>query len=553
MNQSKKWIIILSAISLLSLGAITTISVFFTRHKVLKINSNQENTNLNFTRQKLIQQYDNIIDYQDKADINVYFTPYGIQPFYNFVRLAMLSKNEAHFLYTKNVVFQENLNKDSFEEFLKTKRLNNTNLNDEKNEENHKNSRVIDLGTQFESSAYNYISSIIKNNPNKNIFVWLNSDFFKNDIRFAELSQNPNVVVNAIEDSNILGTMIAEEWIPQIKETYFINNKWDYNSKIYDRYTQYLLGQKLDNIQLFFSSHKVVEDLKNNQIHNVLPFFSSDINKEIKDVLFSSRDKNRKRLSVEHYPKITGLNWEKERDKVQKIEAINNKKSLIIMGSVSEEDYQFVINVAKKYGKQYNIFYKGHPGHNIVNKWIEDELSQHKEVSYSDFVDNSSKKFILPDDVYVVPLESQIPSEELTTNHALEDNGLFFDKWILTDSTSGAVNGIINGKNIPNDIIASRDAKTHQMIFSGTAEYKELISTILGNIASKFLTIKKINEKNDKDINNYQINISPNSYLIVDLSKTKIDTNENNDIIFLITVKSTIDNSQYLIKTTNKK
>ncbi|MCU4117019.1 hypothetical protein N8G13_00885 [Mycoplasma zalophi] len=68
-------------------------------------------------------------------------------------------------------------------------------------------------------------------------------------------------------------------------------------------------------------------------------------------------------------------------------------------------------------------------------------------------------------------MESQIQSEELTTNHAIEENGLYFDKWIGLDSISSALYGIDNNKNSIEDLLAVYDLKKGKLIFQ--AENKE--------------------------------------------------------------------------------
>lgn len=78
------------------------------------------------------------------------------------------------------------------------------------------------------------------------------------------------------------------------------------------------------------------------------------------------------------------------------------------------------------------------------------------KLSYRDYLDNTTKTYTLPDNNIVRPLEIQIQSEEFTTHHALEENGLRFDKWASVDITSSALIGLNNGYNALSDLIEIR-------------------------------------------------------------------------------------------------
>ncbi|MCU9934966.1 hypothetical protein [Mycoplasmopsis cynos] len=65
----------------------------------------------------------NILDIQDESDINLYFSSYGVQTFYNLIRMSMLSKKEVHFYRSNKLIsFHKDLNVNEFEHFLKNNR-----------------------------------------------------------------------------------------------------------------------------------------------------------------------------------------------------------------------------------------------------------------------------------------------------------------------------------------------------------------------------------------------------------------------------------------------
>ena len=172
----------------------------------------------------------------------------------------------------------------------------------------------------------------------------------------------------------------------------------------------------------------------------------------IQNKVFEARDKNNKRL-IAHWPKVIGMNWETERDKVLEKQK-NGKQSLIFLGdtrvSVEKDMLAYII---ENYQDTYNIYYKGHPGHNDNNSFIESVINQGEEIGYKDLLTNELKKTKIKKGNEIVVLESQISSEELTTYHALETNGLHFDKFASSGFFSNALLGIENGYNTLDDLI----------------------------------------------------------------------------------------------------
>lgn len=184
----------------------------------------------------------------------------------------------------------------------------------------------------------------------------------------------------------------------------------------------------------------------------------------IQNKVFEARDKNNKRLFA-HWPKVIGMNWETERDKVLEKQK-NGKQSLIFLGdtrvSVEKDMLAYII---ENYQDTYNIYYKGHPGHNDNNSFIESAINQGEEIGYKDLLTNELKKTQIKKGNEIIVLESQISSEELTTYHALETNGLHFDKFASSGFFSNALLGIENGYNTLDDLIFVYNKDTSKETF----------------------------------------------------------------------------------------
>lgn len=81
------------------------------------------------------------------------------------------------------------------------------------------------------------------------------------------------------------------------------------------------------------------------------------------------------------YPLISGIDWHKELDLYNQA-MTNGKKALIIIGNGTlGTEKQFIEQVWNRYHNEYNIFYKGHPGHADVATWfVNDFGSSHSDV-----------------------------------------------------------------------------------------------------------------------------------------------------------------------------
>ncbi|WP_155946927.1 hypothetical protein [Mycoplasmopsis gallinarum] len=492
-----------------------------------------------------LNQTDNIVDLGKKADINIFYSSYGIQPFFNLVRLAMLIPTETHFIYTKSIPFQSKINSEYFENYLKNEKS--LPVVDSENQElisyintinqaNYNRSKVYALDEWNDTKAYEYCKKLVHLNGNKKINLYINSDLYKNEPRFATLtSEFPNLAVIGIEDSNVIAYHAINEWIPRVYDLYLNadGSPKDQNEfpTFLSRDSMYLVTNLFPNIASYFSPINYVEQLQTMHIKNVFAFFNNpaDSHKEIKDLIFSQRDRNRKRLMT-HWSKIIGLDWETERDIVKNDYELNQKESLIIIGTEFEKDQNLVTYLANKYADNYNIYYKGHPGKNVNATWITNNLSPSqigKKVKFVNPHTNEETFYTVSENHIIRALETQISSEELTTYHvlnsegtALLDNGLKFDKWILFDSGSGATRGINNGYNVPHDILEIIDpylnGKENDLIDTTNSLYNQYIYKIVSNsIASQLINLTLTAEaetKNIDDLNldDFVLNYNPN-------------------------------------------
>ncbi|WP_027121357.1 hypothetical protein [Mycoplasma leonicaptivi] len=130
-----------------------------------KVQNNQvKNTNI----KKLKYKDQNLINVQNDADVNFYYSSYGVQTFYNMIRLAMLSTKEVHFYHSnKFVAIQNDFNDDEFLKFIQNER----NASDE----DKRNSTIKRIGYYIEGGYYKEAYEYAKSNPNKKINVWFNS------------------------------------------------------------------------------------------------------------------------------------------------------------------------------------------------------------------------------------------------------------------------------------------------------------------------------------------------------------------------------------------
>ena len=221
----------------------------------------------------------------------------------------------------------------------------------------------------------------------------------------------------------------------------------------YNKFNQYTASTKFKKVSIWWTDETYLPKWQEIGAKRMYLYDKKDKTKSvIQNKVFEARDKNNKRLFA-HWPKVIGMNWETERDKVLEKQK-NGKQSLIFLGdtrvSVEKDMLAYII---ENYQDTYNIYYKGHPGHNDNNSFIESAINQEEEIGYKDLLTNELKKTQIKKGNEIIVLESQISSEELTTYHALETNGLHFDKFASSGFFSNALLGIENGYNTLDDLI----------------------------------------------------------------------------------------------------
>ncbi|MGZ9429022.1 hypothetical protein [Mycoplasma sp. 1012] len=492
----KNKLIIFSILGISSAISISSLVTYFAtkyHHRIENKITNDEFSRVEF---KETEKYTNILDEQDSADINIYYSSYGVQTFYNLIRMAMLSKKSVIFYHSKNnVEIQQQLNTNELRKFLQNER--NT---DEIYLEDSKVIEVKGEENKFFEQAY-YQAYL---NPTKKVNVWFNSDHIASAGSYFEKIKNlKNVKLQAIEDSNVLGEYHIEHFYSQeeFKSKYydFSKNEWKTNLGSYDRLTQYFRSAEMNNLKIYWSDKIVSNKYSILNFKNHLPFFENYNN--LKDLIFTIRTKENKRFSS-FWSKITGLDWEKERDKVNELKSKFNKPSLIILGSGYDEDFDYVMTIIAKLNSQYNIFYKGHPGVNKTSNELQKAIKSAKEISYYDY-DQKVKRTLNTAKIQNFDiLESQISSEELTTHHANEEKGLWFDKWFATDYSTSALFGLKNNKNNFEDLIGFVDLLSNKedLIWSDEKEFTGKFESIVQKIAAKniFATLKEESKNKDK-------------------------------------------------------
>ena len=469
-------------------------------------NQIKKNEQLNATEaisEENISNANNIVDVANLAEINLFYSTYGVQTYNNMVRLAMLANSEVHFIKNTFLPFQNKLDTTYFTNFLRNDKkvdedknnklierlnkeldklkTNNVDKNQiaklekeikELKETPYKNSSVIEIGS-FSNivKAYNAFDHIIKNNLNKKINIWVNSDHFCDHPQFFNFLGYKNVTIHGLEDSEIMNHYYFEGDSGYKNEFLKYYNKSNGEINLvpsgYNKFNQYTASTKFKKVSIWWTDETYLPKWQEIGAKRMYLYDKKDKTKSvIQNKVFEARDKNNKRLFA-HWPKIIGMNWETERDKVLEKQK-NGKQSLIFLGdtrvSIEKDMLAYII---ENYQDTYNIYYKGHPGHNDNNSFIESVINQGEEIGYKDLLTNELKKTQIKKGNEIIVLESQISSEELTTYHALETNGLHFDKFASSGFFSNALLGIENGYNTLDDLIFvyNKDKATSQETF----------------------------------------------------------------------------------------
>ena len=328
----------------------------------------------------------------DDGSTNIYGT-HAMYPYSYTVKHAILSKNKVIFApvkYNTTWEFQKKFNSSKFLSFKKEEKLSAIVWDDIKTRE------------EYFDKVYEYA---VKNKNEKiNLFV--------NDARsmLGKIWPLKNVSVVFIGDSS----KDYEYW-KSGKHNYWgigVKQKRDFRHErdIYLADSNSLILKEDSNI------------IKSNNIT------------EMQDRLFATKSigKIKKRL-FSIYNEISGFDY-KESLKILKNISKNGKPTLLVLGSYAGKGYverseKFISWIVDKYKDKYNIFYKGHPGHNYVTNNVLRNI-------------NNGENDVLKQKIHI--LNTFLPSEELTNNHISE--GMRFDKFIAAGATS-ALSKIANGAN----------------------------------------------------------------------------------------------------------
>ncbi|MCS4536783.1 hypothetical protein NXS15_01420 [Mycoplasma sp. CSL7475-4] len=427
----------------------------------VKFIENDTEKTLQIDDENLINEYSDVTSLLDQADINMFGISTSIQPFWDQLRLAMMAKGEVHFT---QFVYGDNrmsVDKDKFEDWLNNKRA----INNDKS----KKSRVYNFNRFWTNKDYlvKVLRDVIVANPDKKINLWVSSAELNYVRQYLELAAFTNVKFLCLnEASSIISSY----------ETRFLNDIDNFNKKgqminiddIESGPTGWIpISTILDNVYFFFEDHNGVNKFKNKELKRIYPY-SVDKDWRIKNKFFQTRDINKKRIPfTEEYYEISRQDWRVERDKVKQNQKLHgDKPKIIFLGSGGDVKIEkdSLSHVIDKYQDTYNIYYKGHPNFSVIDKWIEEVVNKNQQIEYTDRIHTTD--FSKPVELHtslkegnsITVLNNQIPSEELTTNHANDfgsEEGLWFEKWATVDMNTGALKAIldVSGKNTASDLI----------------------------------------------------------------------------------------------------
>lgn len=288
------------------------------------------------------------------------------------------------------------------------------------------------------------------------------------DEEYLQLAKFPNVYIQSLEENPSMFESFEAKYQKSIEKNKDLLDKQSIENHLIQKGNMDIFADNSDfllygnikdaNMHSWWTSQDAYVFFKEKGIKNNHLFWGNNIkNKDwtLLDTAFLEKDKDNKRIGMSWWPKIIGANWQTERDKVHNVLTKSGKKSLIFLGErANEREMDLLISLFLKYGDQYEIFYKGHPGHQQSGDFIENILNKHKDIPYTNVFTNEFKMFKMPKDKQIYVLTAQIPSEELTTNNVKDKEvdeklikGLHFDKWAGASMGSTALLGLNNGVN----------------------------------------------------------------------------------------------------------
>lgn len=439
-----------------------------------------------------------IIDFNNAADINLYYTSYGTIAYNYMLKLALnsltnttengatkRSEKEVHFAYSPDSqAHQAKMNTKYFETLLKTR---------------NQNSTVINMHDDVMGNVVNKWREIIEKNPTKKINIWWNSDHINHlngspDLKIMDLVGYKNVNVQLIEDG------AAVTYKAQVMSNKNIASQFTTPGDVirFDGDTQYFAQNIFENVYSWFSS-TIFDQFKSTPGFERVKTFDS---KELSDKLFDLRininaDDVSKLTAAEGsastlvagdqrifraWPIVSGLNWQDSLKVLHEATVQRQTKNMILLGSYGADwEDSYIRSVWERYHNEYNIFYKGHPGHNEHSNFVQNVLI------------NQEKR----EGMYL--LESAIPSEELTRDHFLE--GMKFDAVISVGQTSAMDGFPKEFTNTDGTKVSGYDLDTQYLEIAQPSN--GATPTIIGNPKNHLYDGDKANEAAWENISNW--------------------------------------------------
>lgn len=403
-----------------------------------------------------------MLDVANSADINLFFNTFGIGIWETFLRTSLLTNGDVYLGINEadvNGLKQQKLvNKEKWLEFQRKFKL--------KTSANSQILNLYDSKTQDDYVAIEKWEEIIKANPNKKINVWHRAGVLAEKY-FELLTKYENVNLQVVEE-NPNSYFLFSETSDYKKMFDELPKNPSYNSvsELPNYYEKFFLLSTIKNYgkrcHTWWSIPKAFDFLKSKNIPNHHLMYGATRKYEpkaekwsVSDALFNSRDIDNNRISVKWWSTISGKDWKKQRDIVEEALSKSKRKSIIFIGEpYNTKQWDLLITAFVKYGDNYEIFFKGHPGHSNNVDVIENKINKAVDYKYIDLIDNKEKTFTMPKDRQIYVLDAQIASEELTTRHVNDEvvngvtiKGLWFNKWVSATMASNAMLGLNNGKN----------------------------------------------------------------------------------------------------------
>lgn len=373
-----------------------------------------------------------------KQELGVYYTGPGTFPWATFIKHSILADSDATIfrIYdeTTSLSHQSEFNAQAFVDFKKSRGF---------------TGRVIQHPRALMSAFHRRIMEYLDDNKNRKINLFLNFnnigswpanyDLLKFNMIDRIMTKYPNVSIHGIEDGSTLTKTLINRGL-----TYWRKTAPVYYAAHSDRINGYSIIN--NEVNTFDNQTKILSP-------------SSDW---LSDKLFEKRHPGDGSY-FSNWTKILGIDWESMHKKIDIINS-NGKPSLMILGSYGVYgEKAWIKNIWLKYKDTYNVFFKGHPGHNASSEEISLEI-------------NRGENDMIHQTLHMLP--ANLPSEELTNNHVSE--GLKFDKFAMSD-WSGAIEDIpANGYNTKHDlleILIGTTAANSQQLTVGSASFDNFMQS----------------------------------------------------------------------------